>query len=70
MKHSLKFEVYHDGAYYCARCFDFDIFTQGSTLDEVTANIKEAVQLYFEDSEKKEVKDNYDGILTVMEMAM
>ena len=67
MKHSIKFEIFHDGEYYCARCFDFDIFTQGSTLDETIDNIKEAVSLYFEESDAKE---DYDGILTVMEMAI
>ena len=67
MKHSLKFEIYNDGKYYCARCFDFDIFTQGSSLDEVIKNIKEAVGLYFEESE---MKTDYDGILTVMEMTI
>jgi len=67
MKHSIKFEIYHDKEYYCARCFDFDIFTQGSSLDEVISNIKEAVRLYFEDSAEKV---DYDGILTVMEMAI
>ena len=66
MKHSLKFEIYHDGEFYCARCFDIDIFTQGKTLDNVMENIKEAVNLYFEDVEQ----DEYDGILTVMEMAI
>jgi len=70
MKHSIKFEIYHDGEFYCARCFDFDIFTQGSSLDEVMNNIKEAVNLYFEDTETQKEKENYDGILTVMEMAM
>jgi len=67
MKHSIKFEIYHDGEFYCARCFDFDIFTQGLSLDEVINNIKEAVSLYFEESE---TKADYDGILTVMEMAI
>jgi predicted RNase H-like HicB family nuclease len=70
MKHSIKFEIYHDGEFYCARCFDFDIFTQGYTLDEVIANIKESVYLYFEDAETQKVKGDYDGILTVMEMAI
>ena len=67
MKHSIKFEIYHDDNYYCARCFDFDVFTQGSSLDELISNIKEAVDLYFEESKTKE---NYDGILTVMELAI
>jgi len=49
MKTTIKAEIYHDGEYYCAKCLDFDIFTQGQTLDALVANLKEAVQLHFED---------------------
>jgi predicted RNase H-like HicB family nuclease len=49
MKQMIKSEIYHDGEYYCGRCFDFDVFTQGTTLDEVVYNLKEAIQLHFED---------------------
>ena len=30
-----------------ARCMDFDVFIQGSTLDDLVLNIKEAIQLHF-----------------------
>ena len=70
MKHSLKFEIYNDGECYCARCFELDIFTQGCTVDEVIANIKEAIELYFDDAENAVHKKEYNGILTVMEMAL
>ena len=70
MKQSLKFEIYYDGEYYCARCFDIDIFTQGITLDEVINNIKEGVQLYFEDNDTNLHKEDYNNILTVMELAI
>ena len=49
MKSMIKTEIYHDGEYYCARCLDFDIFTQGKSLDELVANLKEAVELHFLD---------------------
>jgi len=51
MKSTIKSEIYFDGTHYCARCIDFDIFTQGATLDEVVKNLKEAIELHFE-SEK------------------
>ena len=44
----VKFEVYFDGEYWCARGIGVDIFTQGKTVDEVTANIREAVEVHFE----------------------
>jgi hypothetical protein len=46
----LKIEAYHDGEKWCARGIGADIFTQGDTLDELIANIKEAVGLHFEDA--------------------
>lgn len=45
----LKFDIYFDGKYWCARGLDVDIFTQGRTLDELLKNLKEAVLLYVED---------------------
>lgn len=43
----VKFEVYNDGEYWCARGIGEDIFTQGKTLDELTENMKEAVEVYY-----------------------
>ena len=44
-----KFEVYFDGEYWCARGIGADVFTQGRTLDELMANIKEAAEFHFEE---------------------
>ncbi len=49
MKKIIKAEIYYDGEFYCGRCLDFDVFTQGKTLDELVANLKEAIQLHLED---------------------
>jgi predicted RNase H-like HicB family nuclease len=43
MKKIITSEIWHDGEYYCARCMDFDVFTQGKTLDEAVKNLKEAL---------------------------
>lgn len=43
----VKIEVYNDGELWCARGIGEDIFTQGKTVDELYANIKEAVALHF-----------------------
>jgi hypothetical protein len=43
----VKIEVYNDGVCWCARGIGEDIFTQGKTLDELTENIKEAVEVHF-----------------------
>lgn len=45
----VKFEVYFDDEFWCARGIGVSIFTQGKTLDELMENIKEAASLHFED---------------------
>ena len=45
----VKFEVYSDGEFWCARGIGVSIFTQGKTLDELMENMKEASSLHFED---------------------
>jgi predicted RNase H-like HicB family nuclease len=45
----VKFEIYNDGEYWCARGIGVDIFTQGKTLDELMGNVKGAVELHFEE---------------------
>jgi len=50
----VKIEVYNDGESWCARGIGEDIFTQGQTLDELYANIKEADSVHFGDEEPSE----------------
>ena len=45
----VKIEVHNDGEFWCARGIGEDIFTQGETVDELYANIKEAVAVHFGD---------------------
>jgi predicted RNase H-like HicB family nuclease len=45
----VKFEVYCDGEYWCARGIGADISTQGKSINDLMENIKEAVGLHFED---------------------
>jgi hypothetical protein len=46
---SVKFEVYSDGTWWCGRGIGVDIFTQGKTFEALLENIREAVQLHFDD---------------------
>ena len=43
----VKFEIYNDGEYWCARGIGVDIFTQGKTLNDLMKNIREAVEVHF-----------------------
>lgn len=51
MKHILQFQISKGDKYFVAECLDLPIVTQGLTLDEVAANIKEAVDLHLENEE-------------------
>jgi hypothetical protein len=44
----VTFEIYNGGEFWCARGIGEDIFTQSQTVDDLYANIKEAVALHFE----------------------
>jgi len=69
MKSLIKAEIYHDGEYYCGRCLDFDVFTQGKTLDELVHNLKEAVQLHFEGDPEALVEfSSSPSLFTIMDL--
>ncbi|MDP8228996.1 MAG: hypothetical protein P9M15_06045 [Candidatus Electryoneaceae bacterium] len=40
---------------YVAECFEIAVVTEGQTLDETTANLKEAVALYFDGEDMEEL---------------
>ena len=48
-----EFEVYSDGIWWCGRGIGVDIFTQGKTFEALLENIREAVQLHFDDEPEK-----------------
>ena len=48
MKRTIQFHVWRSERFYVAQAADVPIVTQGTTLDEVARNIKEAVDLYLE----------------------
>jgi predicted RNase H-like HicB family nuclease len=41
--------VTREGDWYVARCIDVEVASQGRTIDEALANLREALELYFED---------------------
>lgn len=51
MHHSIKAYVYKGDKYYVAECHEIAVVTQGKTLDETIANLKEAVALHLEDED-------------------
>lgn len=51
MKHIIQFKISKGETQYVAESIDLPIVTQGKTLDEVTANIQEAVELHLQDED-------------------
>jgi predicted RNase H-like HicB family nuclease len=45
----IKYVIYKEGKYYVSQCLNMDVSSFGTTIDEASANLKEALQLYFED---------------------
>jgi predicted RNase H-like HicB family nuclease len=45
----IKYVIYKEGKYYVSQCLNVDISSFGTTIDEASSNLKEALQLYFED---------------------
>jgi len=41
--------VLPDGDWFVARCVEVEIASQGLTIEEALANLREALELYFED---------------------
>jgi len=48
---ALKYVVYREDKYYVSQCLNVDISSFGSTISEAVDNLKEALELYFEDKE-------------------
>lgn len=41
--------ITHEGAWQVARCLEVEVASQGETVEEALANLREALELYFED---------------------
>jgi predicted RNase H-like HicB family nuclease len=41
--------ITHEGDWYVARCLQVEVASQGETIETALANLREALELYFED---------------------
>ena len=46
---TVKYIVYKEGKYYISQSLNVDVASFGNTIEEATKNLKEALDLYFED---------------------
>lgn len=49
MKRSFAARVWREGSWYVSQCLDVDVASQGETEEEALANLKEALELHFEE---------------------
>ncbi len=42
--------ITHEAPWYVARCLEVEVASQGETVEEALGNLREALELYFEDA--------------------
>jgi len=52
--HNVKYVIYKEDKYFVTRCLNFELSTFEETIDEAQKNMKEALELYFEDNDNPE----------------
>ena len=58
---SYKAIVEKDGEMYVALCPEFDVASQGASIEQATANLKEAVELFLECADPQEIAKRQRG---------
>lgn len=48
----IKYIIYQEGEHFVAQCLNVDVSSFGSSVDEAIKNLREAVELYFEDNNR------------------
>jgi predicted RNase H-like HicB family nuclease len=49
MKRTFSASIVREGAWYVAQCLEVDVASQGESEAEALANLREALELYFEE---------------------
>jgi len=49
MKRPFAATVWREGNWYVSQCLEIDVASQGETEEEALSNLKEALELYFEE---------------------
>ncbi len=59
--------VTHEPPWYVSRCLEVEVASQGETVEEALENLKEALELYFEDTPVPE--GNEEPIIASVDIA-
>ncbi len=54
MKKNIKYIIYKEDKFYVSQCLNVDVSSFGKTIEEAAANLKEALELYFEDHDRED----------------
>ncbi len=49
----IKYVVYREGKFFVSRCLNVEVASFGETIGEATLNLREALELYFEDEQAR-----------------
>lgn len=51
----IDYVIWQEGKYFVAQCLNVNVNTFGETIEEAKNNLKEAVELYFEDGVSEDI---------------
>lgn len=60
--------IHKEDELYVPLCPELEIASQGENIEEAKANLKEAVELFFECASEEEVKQRYCGEIYISSM--
>jgi len=55
VRRTIQVRIFRGEKQYVAECLDLPVVTEGSTLDELTANIQEAIALHLQGEDLEEL---------------
>jgi len=71
MTYTLSAIIEHEGDWYVAICPELEIASQGKTVEEATENLREAVELFLETADPKEITvPSEPPFITTLEIAV
>lgn len=68
MKHKLTAIIEREGDGYVSLCPELDIASQGDTVEEACANLREALELFFETASPQEIEGRMPGDVFVTQI--
>ena len=60
--------VRREGGLYVALCPEFDVASQGKSVEEALANLKEALELYLEDEDVEKPSETEVPFITIVKV--